>query len=45
MEVADPYLLTDREDPLWLGRILSDNVPAAFEHYANSVLRQRKQNE
>ena len=23
----------------------ADNVPAAFEHYANSVLRQRKQNE
>jgi hypothetical protein len=45
MEAADPYLLTDRSDPLWLGRILSDDVPAVFEHYANSVLRRRKQNE
>ena len=43
LDVADPYLLTDREDRLWLGRILSDDVPAAFEHYANSVLNQRKQ--
>jgi hypothetical protein len=45
LEGADPYLLTDNEDPLWLGRILSDDVPAAFEHYADSVLRQRKQKE
>lgn len=43
LEVADPYLLTDREDPLWLGRILSDDLPGAFEHYADSVLSQRKQ--
>ncbi|MBI3916369.1 MAG: ATP-binding protein [Betaproteobacteria bacterium] len=43
VEGADPYLLSDREDPLWLGRILSDDVPAAFAHYADSVLRQRKQ--
>ncbi|MER9228270.1 hypothetical protein NKI39_22045 [Mesorhizobium sp. M0664] len=42
-EGADPYLLTDSEDPLWLGSILSDDVPAVFEHYANSALRQRKQ--
>ena len=45
LEAADPYLLTDREDPLWLGRILSDDVPAAFKHHAKSVLRQRKQKE
>ncbi len=43
LEAADPYLLTDREDPLWLGSILSDDVPDAFAHHANSVLRQRKQ--
>jgi len=41
--VADPYLLTDREDPFWLGRILSADVRAVFEHYANSVLSQCKQ--
>ena len=45
LEAADPYLLTDREDPLWLDRILSDNVPAAFKHHTESVLRQRKQKE
>lgn len=45
VEVADPYLLTDREEPLWLGKILSDDVPAAFAHYAESVLSQRKQKE
>jgi hypothetical protein len=43
LEVADPYLLTDREDSLWLGKILSDDVPVAFEQYARSVLSQRKQ--
>ena len=40
---GDPHLLTDCEDPLWLGNMLSDNVPAVFAHHANSVLRQRKQ--
>jgi hypothetical protein len=43
LEVADPYLLTDREDPLWLGRVLSNDVPAVFAHYANSALSQRIQ--
>lgn len=42
LDAADPYLLTEREDPLWLGNILSD-VPAAFAHHAKSVLRKRKQ--
>jgi len=41
LEATDPYLLTDREDPLWLDNILS-GVPAAFVHHANSVLRERK---
>lgn len=43
LNAADPYLLTEPEDPLWLGTILSENVPAVFAHHANSVLRQRKQ--
>ena len=43
LEAGDPHLLTDCKDPLWLGNILSDDVPAAFAHHANSVLRQRKQ--
>jgi hypothetical protein len=37
---ADPYLLTDRNDPLWLGRILSGDTPAVYMHHANSVLAQ-----
>lgn len=43
LQGADPYLLTDREDPLWLGNILTEDTPSAFEHHANSALRQRKQ--
>jgi hypothetical protein len=43
LETADPYLLTDREDPLWLGSILSDDVPGAFTYYAEAVVAQRKQ--
>ncbi len=34
LEVADPYLLTDREDPLWIGQIFKEDVPYAFIHYA-----------
>ena len=45
LEAGDPYLLSDHEDPLWLGKVLSDGVPAAFEHHANSVLRQRMRRE
>lgn len=43
LEVADPYLLTDPEDLLWLGNILSDDVPDAYAHFADSELRRRKQ--
>ena len=32
LDSADPYLLTEREDALWLGQILTDDVPFAFEH-------------
>jgi len=45
LSTADSYLLTEYEDPLWLGTILSDDVPAAYAHHAESVLRQRKQKE
>ena len=45
LEVGDPHLLTDSEDPLCLGNILTDDVPAVYEHHANSVLRQRKEKE
>ena len=45
LEAGDPHLLTDCEDPLWLGNILSDHIPAAFWHHANSVLCQRRQQE
>ena len=45
LEAGDAHLLTDGEDLLWLGKVLSDDIPAAFEHHANSVLLQRKQQE
>ena len=44
LETADPYLLCNREDPLWLGRILTANVPYAFEHHARRVIERRKRN-
>ncbi|MFZ5783553.1 MAG: AAA family ATPase [Pseudomonadota bacterium] len=42
LNAADPYLLTDRDDPLWLGNVLSDELPAVFEWHARKVLQQRK---
>ena len=39
LNAADPYLLTDNEDPLWLGNIFTNDVPAVFMHYANLVLK------
>ena len=40
---ADPYLLCTREDPLWLGHILTADVPHAFEYHAREVIERRKQ--
>ena len=45
LETADPHLLSDREDALWLGQILTKDVPYAFEHYAHKVLDKRSQKE
>ncbi len=45
LEVADPYLLDDREDPLWLGQIFKEGVPDAFVHHAKAVLEKRKREE
>ena len=45
LEVADPYLLDDREDRLWLGHIFQESVPDAFVHHAEAVLEKRKQEE
>lgn len=45
LDRADTYLLKDRDDPLWLGHILTDELPAVFEQHANDVLRQRIQRE
>lgn len=42
LNAADPYLLTDRDDPLWLGNVLSDELPAVFGWHARKVLQQRK---
>ena len=43
LEVADPFLLTDSEDPLWLGNIFTSEIPHAFVHYAKTVIKDRKQ--
>ena len=43
LELANPYLLTTRDDPLWLGQILTENVPEIFAHHAEQEIRQRKQ--
>lgn len=43
LETADPHLLCSREDPLWLGHILTADVPYAFEQYARAVIKRRKQ--
>jgi hypothetical protein len=45
LDAADPYLYTDSEDELWLGRILVGGVPAAYERHANAVLERRRQKE
>lgn len=45
LDAADPYLYTDSEDELWLGRILVDSVPSAYERHANSALERRRQKE
>ena len=45
LEVADPYLLTDREDSLWIGQIFKGDIPRAFIHHAEEVLDRRKKKE
>ncbi|WP_391349570.1 HEAT repeat domain-containing protein [Azospirillum sp. A23] len=40
LEVADPHLLNDRNDPLWIGAVL-DNAPYIFWHFAEEELRKR----
>lgn len=40
---ADAHLLMSRDDSLWLGRVLTDEIPFIFEYHANDVLRQRIQ--
>lgn len=42
LEVADPYLLTDREDPLWIGQIFKKGIPYVFVHHAKGILEKRK---
>ncbi|MCY3868393.1 MAG: hypothetical protein OXG87_02475, partial [Gemmatimonadetes bacterium] len=45
LEIADPYLLDDREDPLCIEQIFTESVPYAFVHHAEAVLEKRKQEE
>ena len=42
LETADLHLLCNREDPLWLGHILTEEIPYSFEHHARAVIEQRK---
>ena len=42
LETTDPYLLCNRDDNLWLGHILTVDIPYAFEHYARAVIERRK---
>ena len=42
LKVADPYLLTDREDPLWIGQIFKEDVPHVFIHHAKVMLEEHK---
>ena len=42
LETADPHLLCNREDPLWLGHILTEDIPYSFEHHARAVIERRK---
>ncbi|OGT78339.1 MAG: hypothetical protein A3I78_10240 [Gammaproteobacteria bacterium RIFCSPLOWO2_02_FULL_56_15] len=44
LEAGDAHLLTDRDDPLWLGHILTD-APYAFAYHAKAVLADRKRKE
>jgi hypothetical protein len=45
LDAVDPYLYTDSEDELWLGRILVNGIPAAYERHANATLERRRQKE
>lgn len=42
IEEGDPDLLCDPNDALWLGNVLNNDIPAAFERHANSVFRERR---
>lgn len=44
LTVGDPYLLSNRDDPLWLGHILTD-APNVFAHYAMKILKERQEKE
>lgn len=45
LDNGDPYLLTDRDDPLWLGNVFSVETPMVFPWHAKSALQRRKQKE
>ena len=45
VDIGDPFLLTDKSDPLWLGNILTGDVPDAFAEYATPILDRRKKEE
>jgi HEAT repeat protein len=42
LDAADPFLLTDRDDPLWLGNAFVAGMPEIFRRHARLVLAERK---
>jgi hypothetical protein len=42
LNAADPWVLSERDDPQWLGRVLTEDVPEAFAHHAAEILNQRR---
>jgi hypothetical protein len=45
LENADLDLMTSRHDALSVGRMLTDDIPPAFEFHANEILKRRRQKE
>jgi hypothetical protein len=42
LDAGDPFLLADRDDPIWLGHILT-NAPHTYARHAEAALRERRQ--
>ena len=45
LHVGDAHLLSDPDDPLWLGHVLSSDSLAPMRHHAEQALRRRRDKE